>query len=197
MPASQYSGCGSARKNPSLACDRRYSRELVDESDTDSDYCSCSEDEPESNVSSRATSPEDDDFDAGETLLERRKRQIVDSAMQVFRWAVYKWFSEVSGMVVHAGEGGAGRKRSADKISGRQSRDQPPTGGKKRPLRDEEGGGTGGEEHGDEDGDDKSGNKKTKREPKFACPYYKHNPVKYREHRTCLGPGWISVHRVK
>jgi hypothetical protein len=31
----------------------------------------------------------------------------------------------------------------------------------------------------------------------LACPYFKRNPQKYRSHRTCVGPGWGSVHRVK
>lgn len=32
---------------------------------------------------------------------------------------------------------------------------------------------------------------------KFACPYFKYNPVKYRDWRICPGPGWPDVHRVK
>jgi hypothetical protein len=32
---------------------------------------------------------------------------------------------------------------------------------------------------------------------RFACPFYKHNPVKFRSNRTCRGPGWWDVHRVK
>lgn len=32
---------------------------------------------------------------------------------------------------------------------------------------------------------------------KFACPYYKNNPLKFRHKRTCCGPGWPTVHRVK
>ena len=31
----------------------------------------------------------------------------------------------------------------------------------------------------------------------FACPFYKHDPTRYRSRRTCLGPGWPTVHRVK
>ncbi|KAI0853020.1 hypothetical protein F5Y00DRAFT_257675 [Daldinia vernicosa] len=31
----------------------------------------------------------------------------------------------------------------------------------------------------------------------FACPYFKHNPSKYKEWRTYPGPGWLDVHRVK
>lgn len=32
---------------------------------------------------------------------------------------------------------------------------------------------------------------------KFACPFCQHNPAKYRTVKTCCGPGWDSVHRVK
>jgi hypothetical protein len=33
--------------------------------------------------------------------------------------------------------------------------------------------------------------------PKFACPYFKRNPKKYRQWTSCPGPGWDEVHRVK
>ncbi|KAL2158714.1 hypothetical protein VTH06DRAFT_4196 [Thermothelomyces fergusii] len=33
--------------------------------------------------------------------------------------------------------------------------------------------------------------------PKFACPYFKRNPKKYRKWTSCPGPGWDEVHRVK
>ena len=32
---------------------------------------------------------------------------------------------------------------------------------------------------------------------KFACPYFKRNPKKYRQWTSCPGPGWDEVHRVK
>lgn len=32
---------------------------------------------------------------------------------------------------------------------------------------------------------------------KFACPYYRRNSQKHKKHRSCAGPGWVSVHRVK
>ena len=32
---------------------------------------------------------------------------------------------------------------------------------------------------------------------KFACPFYMRNPRKYWNIKSCLGPGWPSVHRVK
>jgi hypothetical protein len=33
--------------------------------------------------------------------------------------------------------------------------------------------------------------------PRFACPFYKHDPMRYRNRRTCPGPGWPTVHRMK
>ncbi|OIW23865.1 hypothetical protein CONLIGDRAFT_112684 [Coniochaeta ligniaria NRRL 30616] len=42
--------------------------------------------------------------------------------------------------------------------------------------------------------------KSTNIEPKprrFACPFYKNDPVKYRHHQICCGPGWLQFHRVK
>ncbi|KAF4343380.1 hypothetical protein FBEOM_2678 [Fusarium beomiforme] len=33
--------------------------------------------------------------------------------------------------------------------------------------------------------------------PRFACPFYKHDPERYETSRSCCGPGWESVHRVK
>jgi hypothetical protein len=32
---------------------------------------------------------------------------------------------------------------------------------------------------------------------RFACPFFKHNPEANRKWRSCAGPGWASVHRVK
>jgi hypothetical protein len=61
----------------------------------------------------------------------------------------------------------------------------------------------------DEAGKDESGDETQKRakraqtgiseEPgrRLACPYFKHNPQKYRNVHPCLGPGWTSIHRLK
>jgi hypothetical protein len=32
---------------------------------------------------------------------------------------------------------------------------------------------------------------------RFACPYFKHDPQKYKYFRSCPGPGWDRIHRVK
>ncbi|KAI0181686.1 hypothetical protein GGR52DRAFT_567907 [Hypoxylon sp. FL1284] len=54
---------------------------------------------------------------------------------------------------------------------------------------------------GDEGGPDRGGNKraKTDNEPerKFACPFFKHDAKTHSKHRSCTGPGWTSLHRLK
>ncbi|KAB5585608.1 hypothetical protein GE09DRAFT_32047 [Coniochaeta sp. 2T2.1] len=189
----------SPRTTASTVNNMRYSPAPGSESDSCSDSCNCSDSdaEQETDFSSRATSPESDYDDMEENALARRKREIVDGSMFLFRWAVYKWFAEVCGIVTHnGGEGGRGTKRSADKISGRQSTGQAPPGGKKRLLRGD-GGGIGEEEDSEEEGRGGKSHKKAKPEPKFACPFLKHDPEKYRNQRTCCGPGFPTVHRVK
>ncbi|KAI8310691.1 hypothetical protein K4K61_000295 [Colletotrichum sp. SAR11_59] len=56
------------------------------------------------------------------------------------------------------------------------------------------------------DGDDRDGRepnrKKTKPDPeseklRFACPFYKRDPQRYKNHRACRGPGWSEMHRLK
>lgn len=32
---------------------------------------------------------------------------------------------------------------------------------------------------------------------KLACPYFRRDPLRHKKHRSCAGPGWITVHRVK
>jgi hypothetical protein len=58
----------------------------------------------------------------------------------------------------------------------------------------------------DEDDDNRSnGSKRRARTPKpsvsglrkFACPYYKRDAEKCKTWRSCSGPGWDTVHRVK
>lgn len=32
---------------------------------------------------------------------------------------------------------------------------------------------------------------------KFACPFFKHNSLRFRQMRSCPGPGWATTHRLK
>ncbi|CVL04358.1 uncharacterized protein FPRN_00407 [Fusarium proliferatum] len=44
---------------------------------------------------------------------------------------------------------------------------------------------------------DKKRSKTTSTAPRFACPFYKNDPERYANSRSCCGPGWETVHRVK
>ncbi|KAF5596304.1 hypothetical protein FPANT_4392 [Fusarium pseudoanthophilum] len=44
---------------------------------------------------------------------------------------------------------------------------------------------------------DKKRSKTTSTAPRFACPFYKNDPERYANTRSCCGPGWETVHRVK
>ncbi|RMJ03426.1 hypothetical protein BHE90_015100 [Fusarium euwallaceae] len=51
------------------------------------------------------------------------------------------------------------------------------------------------------DGDESKARKRAREEEadvkKLSCPFYKRNPQEFKQHRTCVGPGWTSVYRVK
>lgn len=32
---------------------------------------------------------------------------------------------------------------------------------------------------------------------RLGCPFFKRNPHRYKAERSCVGPGWLTVHRVK
>ena len=59
----------------------------------------------------------------------------------------------------------------------------------------------GGNEPNDDDNEDEAPpkGKKTKgvAVQRLACPFYKRNPEKYKSERTCSGPGWRDVAKVK
>ncbi|OCL08075.1 hypothetical protein AOQ84DRAFT_439822 [Glonium stellatum] len=42
-----------------------------------------------------------------------------------------------------------------------------------------------------------SPNNEDSHSPKYACPYFKRNPQRYRPRRACTGPGWEKISRLK
>ena len=46
-------------------------------------------------------------------------------------------------------------------------------------------------------GDPDSESKNNNNTLRYACPFAKHDPVRYRHVKTCCGPGWGDPHRVK
>ncbi|KAF2016678.1 hypothetical protein BU24DRAFT_207684 [Aaosphaeria arxii CBS 175.79] len=100
---------------------------------------------------------------------------------------------------VQCAGGNSGRRKSTTASSRRGSGQGMNTGQSKRRGR--------GDESLHPDGEDEDGPTKRRRVsvtttedsengPKFACPFYKHDPNQYNK-RTCKGPGWPTVHRVK
>lgn len=73
-------------------------------------------------------------------------------------------------------------------------------GGGKRSHTDQDNNGDGDESDGEEEARrprtkrSKSGENGTRM---LACPFFKHNPHRYKEKRSCVGPGWKDVHRLK
>ncbi len=71
----------------------------------------------------------------------------------------------------------------------------------KRGREEEDGGGCG--ELGNGGGRVVKAAKKKKVNPKevpgkkLACPFARHDPARYKSVKTCCGPGWADVHRVK
>ncbi|KAK0705982.1 hypothetical protein B0T26DRAFT_439975 [Lasiosphaeria miniovina] len=103
---------------------------------------------------------------SAESLLSRRKKEIVERSLSMVKRQLDEW---VSGNVSESGEGPKkraryGRARTENALS--------PEPGKTQAKQDADG-------------------------PRFACPFYKHNPKKYKAVKTCCGPGWTDVHRVK
>ncbi|KAK4235680.1 hypothetical protein C8A03DRAFT_17599 [Achaetomium macrosporum] len=122
-----------------------------------------------------------------ESFLSRKKKEIVERSMALFQRSLDRCLdNSVSAPVEALAQGVAARRRAkrardcdGDAAEGNEVVEEvvAETGGggrakKKRAIREANG-------------------------RKFACPFCKHDPAKYRSIKTCCGPGWDDVHRVK
>jgi hypothetical protein len=118
--------------------------------------------------------------------------------MEVFIRALCKWFVQEFGIISHAGSG-RGTKRSRDSF-GSSSNNSTSSGAQKRQLDGDGHLGAGGNDEGEGAGDG-GGKKRAKTldvaELLLACPFFKRDPVKYGKIRTCCGPGFPTLHRLK
>ncbi|KAH7155357.1 hypothetical protein B0J13DRAFT_223947 [Dactylonectria estremocensis] len=127
--------------------------------------------------------------------LHYRKRRIVESLMAAIVECIEKKLEALE-------EGGDTTNQSSHPSSSgfRSGNGTSQWAGQKRHHRlDDDGEGSNGE---DDSSSRKDNNKKAKMlnddsRLRFACPYYKYDPQRFKDHRTCIGPGWPSVHRVK
>ncbi|KAK4121830.1 hypothetical protein N657DRAFT_682333 [Parathielavia appendiculata] len=136
---------------------------------------------------------------ARESLLSRKKKEIVDRSMALFQLSLDRCLENSAAAAVSSGlpataPGGAA---GVGVVGGRRRVKR----GREEDEFDEQGGSVG-----DVKGDVVGGKTKKKREnpkeaikggKKFACPFCKHDPGKYKSIKTCCGPGWDDVHRVK
>ncbi|ROT43439.1 hypothetical protein SODALDRAFT_39126 [Sodiomyces alkalinus F11] len=142
-----------------------------------------------------------------QAYLSRRKKQLIDSLMAVIR----EWLDRALGPLEDEEEtsdgSGSGNSRSGhSKRSASASGCNTSSGGpgcslagQKRQLhrnnRDQNS-----DDEEDQEGQDRTPKRSKKDRDdsrrKFACPYYKRDPVRH-NCRNCCGPGWDTVHRVK
>lgn len=119
------------------------------------------------------------------------RKQIVDSLMT----EIYLFLDQHQGLRSRAGSTGSSNSQTARLSTGTPS--STPENKRKR-------GDSGDENETPEDGDS-DGFKKPRMDShssptsplRFACPYYRRKSQKQQKHRSCAGPGWTSVHRVK
>lgn len=124
---------------------------------------------------------------------EARKRALLDRLMEYF-------FAELArGRTNAAGRAGCSTGPGEKSTAGSSSRQGAPQDGLskkgKRPANDEERGGSDNEEN------EAPRPKKAKSDEfevkRLACPFFKKNPHRYKDQSKCVGPGWLTVHRLK
>ncbi|KAF5532829.1 hypothetical protein FNAPI_12843 [Fusarium napiforme] len=127
--------------------------------------------------------------------LRRRKQNIVDNLMAAISECVERRLEALEEECEHT----SGSHSSRAFHSGKHI---PQTAGQKRSKgqsgRDE----SENEEEGDDKLRRKKDNKRTKTikddsRPRFACPYHQRDPKRFGTERTCCGPGWLEIGRVK
>jgi len=128
-------------------------------------------------------------------VIEAYKREAVEGLMAEFKALL----DHSLGVRSRTTSTGSSNSSSPPRSSAEQPSQQGVRGGGKRKERDEDD-----SRSSRGDGDDDRYKKVQVEGPpndlsprKFACPYYRRNSQKHKKHRSCAGPGWISVHRVK
>ncbi|KZL70959.1 hypothetical protein CT0861_10882, partial [Colletotrichum tofieldiae] len=134
-----------------------------------------------------------------DTYVEYRKRLFI----KIFMEKVDEWLDENVCPLEEAcdyEEGCSGSSRSTgSKRTKSDSNQGKPLAGSKRQLR-------GDDQDDNAEGDDGGRRDRNKKRAKtdfhddrkrFACPFYKYDPERYKHHRSCFGPGWTELHRLK
>lgn len=151
-------------------------------------------------ASSRTNSPEINAYI--EACIEQRKRQLVDKLMATVVKRLDQTLGPIEAACDASEDDESGRSKSSGGSQKPSSGDQGrQAAGKKRQL-----GRRGREDSPDNNGGSGSGQDRTSKRnkkdsddhrKKFACPFAKRYPEKYKNRRTCCGPGWSDVRRLK
>ncbi|KAL2179764.1 uncharacterized protein P884DRAFT_267444 [Thermothelomyces heterothallicus CBS 202.75] len=129
-----------------------------------------------------------------ESFLERKKKEIVDKSMAFLQSSLDRCLDKsvssapaIAGAVAGAGAAVEGARRRVKRVREDDGDESGGRGGRG----DVSGSGSG------EKAKKKKVNPKEEGGKKFACPFSKHDPARYQFTKTCCGPGWDDVHRVK
>ncbi|WQF81928.1 hypothetical protein CDEST_06942 [Colletotrichum destructivum] len=135
-----------------------------------------------------------------DTYVEYRKRLFI----KIFMEKVDEWLDENVCPLEEAcdyEEGSSSSSKSSGSTGKKSSgnRSKPPAGSKRQLRGDDQDE----DRQGGEDGSRQDRNKKRAKtdvhddRKRFACPFYKYDPKRYKHHRSCFGPGWTELHRLK
>lgn len=139
--------------------------------------------------------------DAGQNpdqYIAAKRREAVEKVMAVFQERLAKQLDTISYALESSCASGAAHDGHGLSSGGGSSR-RPPA--RKRQLNDDGDDQSDSASGGPGKDQDKGGNKRARTDgdkgPHFACPYFKHDPTRYGCQRSCSGPGWSSIHRLK
>lgn len=124
-----------------------------------------------------------------ESFLSRKKKEIVDRSMALFQANLDRCLNNsTAASTAAAGGGGGGAGVVGGRVRVKRGRE---------PEEDEGVVGVGGSGGVVSEAKRKKANPRASPGKKFACPFSRHDPAKYKSVKTCCGPGWETVHRVK
>jgi len=182
------------------ACTPQDSSNVSEEDSDDEDYAS--DDDVIHDQLSFFETPQSDDRDKMlKPIISHEIQQTIDRVMDGLRHILPGSPTNRS----HTGsEGSTG---SAGSNEGRDAEKGSNTGGQIRPSTRKRGlDGSDSPAGSGNDDDSEPGKRRKIRDPsdhslsknhKFACPFFKRQPEKYKSYRSCPGPGWDTVHRLK
>ncbi|KAL0941189.1 uncharacterized protein CTRU02_203952 [Colletotrichum truncatum] len=133
-----------------------------------------------------------------DSYLEYRKALFI----KIFMAKVEEWFDENVCTLEEANDND-GQTPSGSRSSGNRGMKRPASSGKlnpgsKRHHRDDDPEDQKSDNEEEEDRDRGQKRAKTANDKrKFACPFFKYDQARYKDQRTCCGPGWHEIHRLK